>query len=166
MKLDLVNYKSIMVFSDTVKVFYRVVFDDADVIPTNARLEREKFWMFNNPYQCLGTYISEDSPFIHEAISMEAVIDGAPISRYTETVAGTGAMRGDTYAALHRKGYRRTAQDAVDHAIRVNGRDVAKAADWHRSVLATKRSVDALHATLNPDHEDYDAYFKDSDPKP
>ena len=161
MKLDLVHYKSVMVWSDTTKVLHRVVFRDADVGLT-ARLECETFWVFENPYGGAHklappyAYISEHSEFIHESISMETVIDGAPISRYTETVSGTSRMHGETYDALHRKGYRQTAEDAVDHAVLVHGRNVAKAADWHRSVLATKRSVDALHATLNPDHEDYE----------
>ena len=161
MKLDLVNHKSIMVFSDAVKVLYRVYFDDTDVIPRTARLECETFWVFENPYGAVKiaptwTYISEDSEFIHEAISMATVIDGAPVSRYTETISGTAQMHGETYDALYRKGYRQTANDAVDHAATVNGRDLEKAADWHRSMLSAKRSVDALRAMSDPDHEDHE----------
>jgi hypothetical protein len=173
-KVDRNTLKAVTVFSDISNVMYRVRYG-SDVggvgFEGNARLERETFYGFINPYFDAPTHDNESSRvWISEHSEF---LDSCVMNGVTKHVAGTfeGTVRvlgGKSFDDLWRKGYRLSPMAAAEHALTVTSRHVSEAEDLRRGLLSKKRSVDALHATLNPDHEDYDpteAGHKVVDPK-
>jgi hypothetical protein len=156
-KVDRNTLKAVTVFSDISNVMYRVRYDRT--FKGNARLERETFHGFINPYFDAPTHDNESSRvWISEH---SECLDSCVMNGVTKHVAGTfeGTVRvlgGKSFDDLWRKGYRLSPKAAVEHAHTVTKRHVREAEDLRRGLLVKSRGIEALRATLDSDHEDYD----------